>query len=142
MTIKEKLQTTLNLIQQYLKKQERKDWITPEDKRYTKIVKKYQSKLSILWKKTRDAYLKKFVEKDLTDFEDDPEQYNDPQYDSSNYIDDALLILAVAFGEAVIIGYDEIINRDLTVEIPEDPNDVFNTAKEIKNYERIQLRKS
>lgn len=139
MTKKQKLQKILSLIQKFLKKRLNKEWITPDDKRFTKLVTKYEPKLSSLWDKTRDSYLKKFKEKDFTDFENDPEQYDNPSYDSSKYIDSALDILALAFGAGVLVGYDEIISRGLTVTIPDNPFDLLSEAKEIKNYEWAAL---
>jgi hypothetical protein len=139
MTNKEKLQKVLSLIKVYLTKQKNKSWITPDDKRYTKILKKYEPKLAKVWQHTKDAYLRKLKKKDLTDFDDTPSQYEDPQFDSSQYIDEALKVLAEAFGAGVIIGFEEIINRDITVKIPENPFKLFDTAKEIKNYEWAAL---
>lgn len=92
-----------------------------------------------MWRKTRDSYLKKFKQKDLTSLEEDPEQYDDPSFDSSDYIDSALSILAFAFGEGVIVGYEELLGRDLDIEIPDNPWNIFNEAKEIKNYEWAAL---
>lgn len=115
-------------------KKKNKDWITPEDKRYTKILDTYEKKLSKLWQSQKKDYLKRFKKKELINVDENPEDYTDPQYDSTNYIDDALEILAEAFGLGVLVGFKEIENRGITVEIPENPNAYFDTAKEIKNY--------
>jgi len=139
MTNRQKLQKTLDLIKQFLIKEKRKYWITPKDKRYSRIVNKYKSRLSSLWTKTRDSYLHKFTSKQITELDDNPEQYDKPQFDSSEYIDAALLILAEAFGEAVIIGFKEIQNRGISIKIPENLHKLFNSAKEIKNYEWAAL---
>lgn len=121
-----------------MKKQAKKDWIEPDDSRYTKVVDKYSKKLSKLWRKTRDEYVGKIKQKNL-EIDEIPEDYEDPQYDSSSYIDEALALLAFAFGQGVIVGYDEIVNRGFTADIPKNPHELFNEAAEEKNYSHAAL---
>lgn len=123
------------MINEHLQKaQKSNDWIEPSDKRYTKVLNTYEKKLSEHWQKTRDKYLKQEKKKQILEVDEDPEQYEDASFDSSDYIDEALLILAFAFGEGVLIGFEEIKSRGLSVEIPKNPFEFFNDAKEIKNY--------
>jgi hypothetical protein len=139
---KAKLQKILRLIKnQLLKlKSSQKYWITEEDSRYTKLLNQYSKQLSKLWKKTRNSYASKVKTKaSELDLNPDPEDYEDPQYNSSQYIDQALAILAEAFGAAVIIGFEEIQSRDITVSIPANPHTFFNEAQEIKNYSHAAL---
>lgn len=135
---KEKLSIISKVLKSFTKKKATKDWIEPDDKRYTKIVDKYSKELSKHWQKTRDSYIKKITTKSL-EIDEEVEQYDNPQYDSSTYIDDALAILALAFGQGVIVGYEEIANRGITVDIPDNPNDFFNQAKESYNYAHAAL---
>ncbi len=106
----------------------------PDDTRYTNILKKYNKQLSVHWKTTRDSYISKITKKQLLELDDAPEDYEDPQYDSSNYIDEALIILAEAFGMGILIGYEELDKRGLSVILPENPHKLFDEAIEIKNY--------
>lgn len=135
---KQNLKHIIKIIKSYIKKESQKDWIEADDERYTKIVEKYSKKLSKVWNKAKNSYIKKINTKNL-EIEEDPEDYKDPQYNSSEYIDEALATLALAFGEGVIVGYDEIINRGITVEIPKNPFDIFDEAKEEKNYSHAAL---
>jgi len=139
---KNKLKKILKLIKsQLLKvKSKQKYWITEEDSRYTSLLNQYSKQLSKLWKKTCDSYTSKIkIKASELDIDPNPEDYEDPQYDSSQYIDQALTILAEAFGAAVIIGFEEIQSRDLTVVIPDNPHKFFDEAQEIKNYSHAAL---
>lgn len=135
---KQKLEKAAIAIEEHIKKETKKDWIEPDDSRYTNIVEESQKKLSKLWKKTKNQYAKKISQKNL-EIDENPEDYSSPEYNSSEYIDEALAILAFAFGQAIAVGYGEIINRGFDISIPENPHELFDEATEQRNYAHAAL---
>lgn len=120
----------------YIKEAEEGDWITPDDPRYTQILDEYESKLTDVWDKTKSRFINRVKAKNL-DIDDSLEQYDEDillEEGESDYVDEALLILAEAFGLGVIVGFEEIIARGLLVEIPTNPHLFFDEATEIKMY--------
>ncbi len=136
MKFKGALKLIKNDIEKFLTKDDSR-WIEPTDAQYTDIVSEYSRELSTLWQKTRDKYASKVKNKSL-EIDDTVEHY-DLVPGSSEYIDDALAILFMAFGQSVILGYNEVISRDYLVEIPQNPHSLLNEATEIKNYAHSAL---
>lgn len=133
-----KLQKISQVLNSFIKASKQKDWIEPDDERYQKILSKYEKELENLWEKTKKDYLKRIKKKDL-DIDFIAEDYIDQELEYTDYVDDALAILALAFGAGVIIGFEEIKNRGINVDIPANPWEYFEEAKEIYNYAHAAL---
>ncbi len=135
--MKKQTKKVLTLIRQtiksFIRKQEVHDWMESDDARYTDLVDEYARQLSEHWQKTRDDYIGKTIEKAL-DVDESVPHYDEEQLDSSPYIDGALAILANAFGAAVIVGYQELIDRGHSVDIPTNLQGLFDEAGEIRKY--------
>lgn len=131
MQFKKALELVRHEIEHFLTKADDR-WIEPDDTRYTSIVSDYEEQLSEFWQETRDRYVNNVKSKAL-EIDDNVEHY-DLEPKSSEYIDGALAILALAFGEGVIVGYQELIGRGYTVDIPANVNNILDEATEIKNY--------
>lgn len=98
----------------------------------------YSKKLSDHWQETRDRYVEQISTKDL-DIDDSTPHYDDQELVSSEYVDGALAILAEAFGQAVLVGYDELVARDIPTDVPQNPEELLDEATEIKNYAHSAL---
>lgn len=137
MELKNALKLIKHEIEHFLTKADNR-WIEPDDAKYLDVVAEYAPTLLDLWQNTRDKYVNKVKTKAL-EIDDTVEQY-DIKPESSEYIDDALAILALAFGGGVAIGYNEVISRGYSVEMPDDLNNLLiNEATEIKNYAQTAL---
>jgi hypothetical protein len=137
---KTSLQKLSEILKTFIKASKSKDWIEPDDERYQKILRKYEKELSKVWNRERNDYAKRIKKKDL-DIDETIEDYPDQELDHSDYIDDALAILALAFGAGVLVGFEEIQNRGITVEIPSNPWQYFEEAGEIHDYSHAALSK-
>ena len=136
MTTKKALLKVKKEIQSFLTKANNR-WIEPEDTKYTDILDEYSKLLSNHWQKTRDEYTEKIKTKAF-ELDDSVEDY-DIEPESSNYIDEALALLLLAFGESVLVGYNEIIGRDYNIKLPENTSNFFEEAGEIKKYSHTAL---
>lgn len=120
----------------YIKSKNNNDWITPDDSRYINILNEYEPKLQKVWDDAKKRFTDKIKTKTL-DIDDSLEDYDEDilmDDGDSDYVDEALLILAQAFGAGVIVGFEEIVARGLLVEIPANPINLLDEATEIKMY--------